>query len=195
MENGVQNPTPPSESATSLKSSLAQAEKPLWERCLGHTWFLCRERSPCGSVVSGAQRFLCLQTRQPLCLQTRHLLCQQTRHLLRQQTRHLWSPKTSPLHCPHRGGREAAAPVLPMPKGCLGRPQMSCLLTQQMSCLLTQQMSCLQRQHMSCLQTHHIVEMPQFGFARFGTPKMESGHHLHIYEDLPAKIAGMALSR
>ena len=51
---------------------------------------------------------------------------------------------------------------------------MSCLLTQQMSCLLTQQMSCLQTQQMSCLQTHHIVEMPQPGFARFGTQKWKS---------------------
>ena len=72
---------------------------------------------------------------------------------------------------------------------------MSCLLTQQMFCLLTQRMSCLQTQQMSCLQTHHIVEMAQPGFARFGNPKMESGHHLHIYEDLPAKIAAVALSR
>ena len=72
---------------------------------------------------------------------------------------------------------------------------MSCLLTQQMSCLLTQQMSCLQTQQMSCLQTHQLLENPQPGFARFGTPKMEIGHHLDISGDLPAKIAGVALTR
>ena len=91
--------------------------------------------------------------------------------LLCLQTRHLWSPKTSPPHCPHRGGREAAAPVSTMPGGCLGRPQMSCLLTQQMSCLLTQQMSCLQTQQMSCLQTHFLRICPT-------QPQMVFGHNL-----------------
>ena len=94
----------------------------------------------------------CLQARHVLCLQARHLLCLQPRHLLCQQTRDLQSAKTSPPHCPHRGGREAAAPVSTMPRGCLGRLQISCLLTQQTSWLLTQ-MSWLQRQQMSWLQT------------------------------------------
>ena len=104
----------------------------------------------------GFRHQTCLQARHVLCLQARHLLCLQPRHLLCQQTRDLQSAKTSPLHCPHRGGREAAAPVSAMPRGCLGRLQISCLLTQQMSWLQTQQMSCLQTQHMSCLQTIQV---------------------------------------
>ena len=86
------------------------------------------------------------------------MLCLQPRHLLCQQTGDLQSAKTSPPHCLHRGGREAAAPVSAMPRGCLGRLQISCLLTQQMSWLQTQQMSCLQTQHMSCLQTSLVSE-------------------------------------
>ena len=58
-----------------------------------------------------------------------------------------------PLLIAHTG---AAAPVSAMPRGCLGRLQISCLLTQQMSWLQTQQMSCLQTQHMSCLQTIQV---------------------------------------
>ena len=94
-----------------------------------------------------------LQARHVLCLQARHLLRLQPRHLLWQQTRDLQSAKTCPYHCPHRGGREGAAPVSAMPRGCLGRLQISFLLTQQMSWLQTQQMSWLQTQQMSCLQT------------------------------------------
>ena len=119
------------------------------------------KEAPAGALSRAHRGFLCLQTRHLLCLQTRHLLCQQTRHLLCQHTRHLWFPKTSLLHCPHRGGRKAAAPVLPMPKGRLGRPQMSCLLTRQMSCLLTQQMSCLQTHQMSCLQIQDTSVRPR----------------------------------
>ena len=39
----------------------------------------------------------------------------------------LQSAKTSPRHCEYRGGRFAAAPVLTMEWGCLGRLQISCL--------------------------------------------------------------------
>ena len=99
--------------------------------------FLHRDQLPC----------VC---RQDICCVSRQ------RHVLCELTRHLRSPKTSPPHCPHRGNREAAAPVSTIPGGCLGRPQMSCLLTQQMSCLLTRQMSCLQTQQMSCLQTSYL---------------------------------------
>ena len=68
-------------------------------------------------------------------------------------------------------------------------------MTQQMSCLLTQQVSCLQTQQMSCLQTHQLLEIPQPGFARFGTSETESGHHLDISGDLPAKILRGILTR
>ena len=67
-------------------------------------------------------------------------------------------------------------------------------MTQQMSCLLTQQMSCLQKQQMSCLQTHFLPKIPHPGFARFGTSKMESGHHLDISGDLPAIFVGVVLT-
>ena len=40
-----------------------------------------------------------------------------------------------------------------------------------------------------------ILEMPQPGFARFGTPKIETGHYLNISGDLPAESAGVALTR
>ena len=116
------------------------------------------KQTPAGELSRAHKAFVCLQARHLLCLQTRHLLCQQTRYLLCQQTRHLWSPKTSLLHCPHRGGREAAAPVWPMPTGCLGRPQMSCLLTQQMFCQLIQQMSCPQTRQMACLHPVQVGE-------------------------------------
>ena len=36
---------------------------------------------------------------------------------------------------------------------------------------------------------------PTPGFARFGTLKMEISHHLDTKGDLPAKIAGVALTR
>ena len=38
-------------------------------------------------------------------------------------------------------------------------------------------------------------EIPHPGFGRFGTPKMESAHHLDIAGDLPAKILSGILTR
>ena len=133
----------------------------------------------CGSDPS-TRNLDCLQARHVLCLQARHLLCLQPRHLLCQQTRDLQSAKTSPPHCPHRGGREAATPVSAMPRGCLGRLQISCLLTQQMSWLQIQQTSCLQTQHMSCLQTILVLmeesEKLQPKSWDLGEKNMESFH-------------------
>ena len=40
-----------------------------------------------------------------------------------------------------------------------------------------------------------IVEMPQPGFARFGTPQMEIGHHLDIREISEPKSQGVALTQ
>ena len=75
-----------------------------------------------------------------------------------------------PPYCPHRGGREAAAPVFTMPGGCLGRLQISCLQTQQVCLLRTQQVSLLQTQQVSLLQTQQVCLLHKQQILRMQEP-------------------------